>query len=417
MRNLLRTRIILKTLAIALIGFQLSACSGSQPKEDEPVVEQQKAEDELLAEKMGMSVETVRAFQEAIAEQEKKRPDNDKAEELLLQVVQAEPEFTAAHYNLGVLYSNMNRYEDAVKHIEIARDLAPGDLSHTAALAQAYAVTEQYDKAQQLLEEVIAREPDNLTAKNNLAVLAIKADEDEKAMQYVQEVLRENNENVGALNSLGLIYTKQNNVSLAKYVFTKAIKLSEENPDPDIHNNLGLVYMSEDDVPAAVNEFEAANEVDENYLESRLNLGSILIEYLDYERAVEQFEQAVRIDPAHCVAHLGLAASSYGAGEGEDAAREFKYYLERCDEGHLSSHQRLAKLYETTLADPGQAAQYYEKLIGMVDDEDQRNEYEAMANFLKNEAESGDQKDAEPEEEQLEEDQQPEEPAEQDGDS
>lgn len=383
-----------KLLLATLLALGLSACSGSQPKEEVVVAEQTKAEDEVLAERMGMSLETVRAFRQAIAELKKPAPDQALVEKLLLQVVQAEPDFAAAHYNLGVLYSNQNRYEEAVKHIEKARDIAPGDLSHTVALAQAYAVTEQYAKAQNLLQEVIARQPTNLTAKNNLAVLAIKANDDEKAMEYVRDVLREDNQNVGALNSLGLIYAKQNNASLAKYVFTKAIKLAEKKPDPDIHNNLGLVYIREDDVPAAVQQFEAANKVSPNYLESRLNLGAILIEYLDYARAAEQFSQAVKIAPNNCTAHLGLAASSFGMGrqKGEQAASEFKFFLEHCDAKHVSSHERLAKLYETTLNDPRQAADYYDKLVTLVSDEKARANYKAMAAFLRSQADSASQK-------------------------
>lgn len=396
MMHRLHKYLLPQLLLVGFAGAQLVACSSAPVKEEEQVVEQKKAADELLAEQMGMSVETVRTFQEAIDELKQPRPDLKKAEGLLLKVVEAEPEFAEAHYNLGVTYSTMDRYMDAVEHIEKARAIAPGELSHTVALAQAYAVTEQYTKAQNLLEEVIARQPANLTAKNNLAVLALKSGDDEKAMEYVRDVLREDNENVGALNSLGLIYVKRDNASLAKYVFTKAIKLSEENPDPDIHNNLGMVYMREDEVADGVKQFEAANQVDPNYLESRLNLGSILIEYLDYERAATQFEEAVRIAPSNCVAHLGAGASNYGLGNAEAAQDGFIFYIENCDDAHVSSYERLAKLNETKLANPAKAAEYYEKLVTLVDDEKKKATYAAMAGFLKTQAQKSTQKAAEP---------------------
>lgn len=416
--SLLHKLLAPKLLLGALVALQLTACGPAQTKDEVVVAEQTRAEDEVLAEKMGMSVETVRAFRQAIAELKKPAPDQAQVEKLLLQVVAAEPDFAAAHYNLGVLYSNQNRYAEAVQHIEKAREIAPGDLSHTVALAQAYAVTEQYAKAENLLHEVIARQPTNLTAKNNLAVLAIKANDDEKAMEYVRDVLREDNQNVGALNSLGLIYAKQNNASLAKYVFTKAIKLAEKKPDPDIHNNLGLVYIGEGDVPAAVQQFETANQVGPNYLESRLNLGAILIEYLDYARAADQFSQAVKISPNNCTAHLGLAASSFGMGrdKGQQAASEFKYFLEHCDSKHVSSHERLAKLYETTLNDPKQAADYYEKLLPLVSDEKTKANYKAMASFLRTQAESNSQKAPEQSEEPGQDDAPQEDDVEQTGD-
>lgn len=402
MNHRLHKFLLPQLLLIGFAGAQLVACSSAPVQEDEKVVEQQKAADEILAEQMGMSVETVRAFQGALDELRKSTPDLEKAEGLLLTVVEAEPEFAEAHYNLGVTYSTMERYEDAVTHIEKARSIAPGELDHTVALAQAYAVTEQYTKAQTLLEEVIARQPENLTAKNNLAVLALKSGDDEKAMEYVRDVLKEDNENVGALNSLGLIYVKRENASLAKYVFTKAIKLAEKNPDPDIHNNLGMVYMAEDEVAEGVRQFEAANKVNPNYLESRLNLGSILIEYLDYERAATQFEEAVRIAPNNCVAHLGAGASNFGLGKAEEAQKGFLYYVENCDTENVSSYERLAKLNETKLNDPAKAAQYYEKLVTLVDDEKKKAGYKAMAGFLKSQAEKSAQKPAEADSEAAE---------------
>jgi tetratricopeptide (TPR) repeat protein len=387
-----QSRLLAQLLVLLIASTQLWACSGSPTKKDEEVKEVQKAETEVLAEQMGMSVETVTAFRQALAELQKPKTDVKKVETLLLQVIEAEPNFAEAHYNLGVTYSNALRYDEAVVHLEKARDIEPGVLNHTVALAQAYAVTEQYKKAQKLFEEVVARQPKNLTAKNNLAVLALKAGNVDEAMDHVQDVLKEDYENVGALATLGLINKERNNISLAKFALNEAIKLSKEDPDADLHNNLGLVFMMEDDVPQAVEQFELAIKADPDYLESRLNLGAILVEYLAYDRASNQFGEAVRIAPQHCVARLGKAAADYGLGENENSASNFEYYLANCDADHLSSHERLAKLYETKLNEPAKAAEYYDKLSEMADKEERKNYYKAMANTMRSQIDSEQQK-------------------------
>jgi tetratricopeptide (TPR) repeat protein len=387
-----QSRLLAQLFVLLFASTQLWACSGSQPKEDEEVKEVEVSRSEVLAEQMGMSVETVETFQEALVELDKPTTDVDKVEKLLVKVLADEPNFAEAHYNLGVVYSNSLRYDEAVGHLEKARDIEPEELDHTVALAQAYAVTEQYDKAQRLFEQVVARQPKNLTAKNNLAVLALKADKVDEAMDHVQDVLREDYENIGALATLGLINKERGNISLAKFALNEAIKLSKDNPDPDLHNNLGLVYMMEDDVPQAVIQFEAANEAEADYLESRLNLGAILVEYLAYDRASTQFGEAVRIAPKHCVARLGKAAADFGLGEAEDSASNFEYYLANCDTEHQSSHERLVKLYETKLNDPAKAATHYDELAKMATEEDRKKYFEAMANTMRSQAESDDQK-------------------------
>jgi tetratricopeptide (TPR) repeat protein len=387
-----QSRLLAQLLVLLVASTHMWACSTSKPTEDESVKEVRQAEAEKYAEQMGMSVDTVTAFQKAAVELEKPNPDAQKVEKLLLEVLEAEPNFAEAHYNLGVTYSNELRYDEAVSHLEQARDLEPEVLNHTVALAQAYAVTEQYDKAQRLFEEVVARQPKNLTAKNNLAVLALKADKVEEAMAHVQDVLKEDYENVGALATLGLINKARNNISLAKFALNEAIKLSKDNPDADLHNNLGLVFMMEDDVPQAVEQFELAIGANPEYLESRLNLGAILVEYLAYDRASNQFGEAVRIAPKHCVARLGKAAADYGLGQNEESASNFEYYLAECDAKHLSSHERLAKLYETKLNQPAKAADYYDKLSQMADKEERKNYYKAMANTMRSQVGSQTQK-------------------------
>lgn len=393
-----KTRLLPKLLVLVVAATQMWACSTTEPKKDEKVQKVQKAEAEKLAEEMDMSVDTVRAFLKALAELDKAKPDNQKAEKLLLKVVEAQPKFAEAHYNLGVIYSNTLRYEEAIGHLETAREIEPEVLDHTVALAQAYAVTEKYEKARTLFEEVVARQPNNLTAKNNLAVLALKAGDDKKAMEYVQDVLREDYQNVGALSTLGLINKKRKNISLAEFAFNKAIKLTKDNPDPDLHNNLGLVYMMENNVPDAVEQFEKANKADPNYLESRLNLGAILIEYLAYDRASKLFAEAVRIAPNHCVGRLGKAAADYGVGAAGDkeaskaSAKNFEYYLDKCDAEDFSSHQRLAKLYETKLGDFAKAAKHYDKLATLTEDGEKKNYYKAMANTMRSQANPQEQK-------------------------
>ncbi|MGM0555131.1 MAG: tetratricopeptide repeat protein [Myxococcota bacterium] len=432
------TRHLIAMLALLFAATSFWGCK-KQTKEDEEPTEQkvEKAEIEKMAEETGMDVSTLEAFQDGSAEMKKAEPDMAKAAELFEQVIEAEPTFAEAHYNLGIAYSKMNQHEKAAEHFEVAREIEPEVLDHTVALAQAYAVNEEYSRAATLFEEVVARQPENLTAKNNLAILALRDGDVEEAMGHVRDVLREDNQNVGALNTLGLIYSQRDNMSLAKYVFQKAIRISycesepgeteesaeeqvqedlEESPeeeaaeeddqpeqkekcvkrpDPDVHNNLGMVFMQEDNVPNAVNQFRAAIEANPNYLESRLNLGAILIEYLDYERAGNQFTEAVRIAPNNCTAHLGLGAAKYGAAEFESAADNYKYYVDKCDADHKSSYQRLAKLYESQLDDPKQSITYYEKLIELEDDEKKVENYNAMINFLKSQVESKEQKEPE----------------------
>lgn len=372
-----------------MAALGLAACSGAPEKKDDKVVATKTADE------LGMKAEAVENFQIAINEFAAEKPDNAKALAALQKSVELEPLFAEAHYNLGILLMRLDQPAEAEIALSTAKEIDPDVLEYTVALARSYAVQGKTDQAEPLFLEVVAREPENLAAKNNLASLALKAGNMDKALEYLQDILRTDDENVAALTTLGLVYDKQNNLSLAKYMFTKASKIDPK--DPDSHNNLGLVYMKEKNLPGAVKAFQKAIEVDQNYLEARLNLGSILLQYLDYERANVQFTEAVRISPNHCVARLGNAASAYATADYSRSADNYTYYVANCDEAHVSSYERLAKLYESQLKDNGKAIGYYEKLLTLTTDAEKVTQYNAMINFLKSQSGQSKPKQPEPE--------------------
>ncbi len=372
------------------------ACSSTPTVDDE--VEPEKTEIELTAEETGMSIEALEAFAEGVALLE---DDLAGAAEWLEKAVQMEPNFAEAHYNLGLVYGDMDRADQAVEHIQTARDLDPDVYDYTIAMAKAYAEAEEYVNARRLFNEVVNREPENLTAINNLAVISLREGNEEEALEYVEEILREDNTNVGALNTLGLIYMERENISLAQYVLGRALEQDETNAD--VLNNLGLVYQQEDDIPMAVRHFSQAIGHDANYLESRLNLGSILLEYLDYERAHEQFSRAVEIAPENCVANLGKGASSFALRNYEEAHSYYEYFLDHCDPDHIPSYERLAELNEGHMQRPAEAIHYYGKLVELETDEEKLERYEATINFLQNQLEQAEQVEPEPQEEAVDE--------------
>ncbi len=374
------------SLLVAVSISAVVACSSTPDVVDEEEEVQLTVYEQAELE-TGMSAETLEMFDQAATLL--KEGDLPEASEILAEVVEREPYFAEAHYNLGLVYGEMDRADEAVAHIERARDLDPGVFDYTVAMAKAYAEAGEYADARRLFEEVVSRQPDNLTAINNLAVISLREGDEQRALEYVEEILREDNLNVGALNTLGLIYMERENISLAQFVLNRALSQDEENAN--VLNNLGLVYLSDGDIPAAVSHFQRAVDVDPNYLEGRMNLGAILIEYLDYERANEHFGHAVRLAPENCVANLGKGATSFARREHEAAVERFEYYLEHCDPSHLSSHERLIALNQHHLRDYPEAIRYYEKILDLVDDPDTVEQYHAEIQYLEMQMEQEEQ--------------------------
>jgi tetratricopeptide (TPR) repeat protein len=400
----------LACLGLALSLGAATACTTTpkvddkKPTETKVTVDQAKVE----AESLGLQPSAWAAYQNAEKELAKPSPDRAAAAEQLKAALEANPEFAEAHYALGMVYESQGKIDEAKASLERARELDAGAPEYKVAMGRIYAESGEYEKAKVLFAEVVARDATNLPAKNNLAILALKAEDYDTAKQQVIEILIEDDKNIDALTTLGLIYKGEKNLRLAKFVFQKAITIDEEQAKEtkregpskqlaDLYNHVGLVYMQEGNTPAAVVSFKSANKADPGYLESRLNLGAILIEYLDYERANVLFEEATTIAPSHCVANLGYAATLYATSKYEDSAGKYKYYIDQCDAKHLSSYERLAKLYESSLNDPAQAIKYYRQALGLTTEAEKQTQYKAMIQFLESQTKTEQPKDPAPE--------------------
>lgn len=67
------------------------------------------------------------------------------------------PDFAVAHACLGRIRIQQKRFEEAVRHLEKARDLSPGSMVMAGFLASGYGAAGQQSKAHEILEEFRAR--------------------------------------------------------------------------------------------------------------------------------------------------------------------------------------------------------------------------------------------------------------------
>jgi tetratricopeptide (TPR) repeat protein len=365
---------------VAMLMAMSAACTTAEKKPDvKPVVDKTASQKE--AEELGVSPKAWESFQLGVAALAKEPSDREGARGHFEAALVAQPDFAEAHYNLAMIYEAQGQSDKARGHLEAAREADPNAPEYKVAMGRLYAETGDFEKATVLFEEVLARDAANPAARNNLALVALKKGDLEASKAHVIEILREDEKNVPALTTLALIYKAQKNYPLASYIFGKALDFSN-NKNPDVFNHIGIMMLEQNNIPQAVIAFEKANEAGPKFLYSRLNLGAILIEYLDYQRADKQFEEAMALAPDNCVANLGRGATLFALEKHADAAARYEFYLDKCESDHVSSWERLAKLYEGKLANPDKAIEAYRKLISLTPDESKQNAYKAMIQFL-----------------------------------
>jgi|TergutMp193P3_1026864.scaffolds.fasta_scaffold68782_1 tetratricopeptide (TPR) repeat protein len=97
------------------------------------------------------------------------------AESAYLRAIQLDPVYSRPRLGLGILYTfELNRAAEAVPHLERYMELAPNDIKGMFVMARAYYMTENFDRAIEMYDRIIARTKDQKVkseAQNNKDII------------------------------------------------------------------------------------------------------------------------------------------------------------------------------------------------------------------------------------------------------
>jgi Flp pilus assembly protein TadD len=116
-----------------------------------------------------ISVELQRQFANAVNAMKAGR--TEEAQIGFLQVVQADPELSGPHVNLGAIYLASNKLPEALKELEKATQINPKQATAFNLLGVTYRQLGQFEKARAAYESAISSDPNYANATLNLGVL------------------------------------------------------------------------------------------------------------------------------------------------------------------------------------------------------------------------------------------------------
>jgi Flp pilus assembly protein TadD len=146
-----------------------------------------------------------------------------------------------------------------------------------------------------------------------------------------------------AFNNLGLEYMKRGRLGEAIEAFNKAVRIKDDFAEP--HVNLGMCYAEIGDVGMAVRHYENAFAVADNNIPAgiRCRFAELLERRGRIEQAIEEYEAALRDEPDLAEAHRRLADILQTL----DPARAIQHYetLARLVPDDHAVYYELARLY------------------------------------------------------------------------
>ena len=270
-----------------------------------------------------------------------------------------------ARYNLGMAYSDLGQYAQAVEQDEAASRLGDPWAAAEAApavqnkfgydLAALGRVTEAVDH----YEQALRLKPDYGLAHLNLAQALVRLDRYPEAIRHYEEALRLQIGGAPAESGLGEALLHEGRVEEAIAHCRAALRLAP-NWAPGF-NNLAYALLLAGRVGESIEAYREAARLDPHYAAAWVGLGYALIRAGRPAEAVAPCTEAVRLEPEFADAHNILGISLAQTGRTAEAIASFERAL-RFDAGGADIHTNLGNALAAAGRTPEAVAQYREAL-------------------------------------------------------
>lgn len=249
-------------------------------------------------------------------------------ESIYLQAIKADPNNETAHLNLGIIYLNSQKFDQAVPEFQKCIQLKPSDIQAKELLELCLGMTalskSDYSGGVDHFENVLKVNPDNKDAKRLLVQCQAKVYLDEKkysqAVTALNQIVQDDPGNYFAYKNLGFIYFQEKDYKKSVDCWTHAVRLQQ---DSQIYQALGFSFYNLGNFNNAIENYKKsiqietakdpkdqdANSLDQTYY----NLGVAYLDNASYDEAADAFGNAFRINPKDSNAAVNQANAIQGA--------------------------------------------------------------------------------------------------------
>lgn len=190
-------------------------------------------EQELIEDIPGVDPVALQAFNEGVRAMNATPTDYEAALAAFERARTQDPDFWEAYENEGLALMDLGRYREAAEIFEaeaaIIEDLVSRDwpveprMEIYLNIGKARALAGDANGASEAFGRMLELDPENVEARANLAALNVESNPD-SARQFVQELLVLSQNDVGALSVLALIAKDAGDLTLAEYLWEKALQ-------------------------------------------------------------------------------------------------------------------------------------------------------------------------------------------------
>ena len=201
------------------------------------------------------------------------------------------------HITLGILYSETDRFEEAVKEFEQALHCDPVNSDALNELALTYEKFGKQDKAEETYKKAIDLKPNYWAAYSRLGVFYYRQGRIEEAEKMFLRSTELMTESIRDYNNLIVIYYMLGQNESAEAMFEKSIAIK---PNAIAYSNMGTIYFYQQRYADALNMYKGAIDLGEDLGETEVIIWANLADSYRYtpgyqQKAPEAYRRAIQL--------------------------------------------------------------------------------------------------------------------------
>jgi tetratricopeptide (TPR) repeat protein len=246
--------------------------------------------------------------------------------DLLRRSLEGNPYNPATHFNLGLLYQEQQRHEDALRCFDCALALAPAAAQAMNARGLALKNLGRWNEAVASYDQALHVVPGYFEALNNKGVALGCLNRHEEAIACFLEALRLRPDSAEVHNNLGYALHKSGRYGQALASYSRALELK-----PDYHdalNSKGMALHQLGRFDEAIELYKSALSVDPASVEATMNMGVSLYESRRHDEAYACFRRALEIQPDNLDVRLNMGNVLFELNRVEEALASYRQVID-----------------------------------------------------------------------------------------
>ncbi len=259
------------------------------------------------------------------------------------------PSSYMGHNNLGAIYLEQGRVDDAIARFERALEILPDHTSALYNLGRARFRLGRVDEAVALWQRVLAQEPNDARAHSDLSLAFLMAGGVDEAVAHARTAVQAEPRYAEAQNNLGAALLQTGELETAVRQFERAIELRPDLADAQFNLGTALLQLGRFDESIARSQQAIALRAD--FVDAHNNLGAALLQLGRSDEAIASYRRALELDPAHGQVRANLALALLQNGFADEAVAHFQALVAAQPESADARYNLAIALFQTGRAD------------------------------------------------------------------